>query len=516
MKAVSTVPASPESGGSPEGHSTPQRSLRRLGRDTVVYGVAMVLSRLVSFVMLPIYTRYLTPADYGLLSILDLSLEIAVLLLSAGATAGLMRFYFKAKEAEERNQVLYTAWATTTSLYAVGTVLLMVVAPLIWKYALGGAGTVGMVRLAAMNFTLSSLMIVPTEMLIIDQRPTASSIVLTLKLVLQLSLNILFVVVLKAGPIGVLWSTFISSLVLGLVLTVLLLRRTGIAWSWPAFRDLRRFSLPIQLSKAGTFFLAYGDRFFLEKFHGLAVVGVYGIAYQFGFIVTGMLWGPFWQAWNPQRFQLAHDERSHRDALYNRGFLYGNMFIVSGAVGISLFIRPALDIMTTAKFHSAAAFVPLIVLAYVFQCWSNVVDFGIEVSEKTRYTSMATWIAVGVIAVLYVLLIPPYGAMGAAIATLVAMFVRFLATLHFAQRLWPVSYHWAPHIRMVLGGIGVTIGALLVPAGGVIALVAVASVGFLVYLAWVWAAVLHADDRATIALIVKSPRSLPAILRGAA
>lgn len=274
--------------------------MKRLGRNTLVYGIATVLSRLVSFVMLPIYTRYLTPADYGLLAILDLSLEIAVLLLSAGATAGLMRFYFKAKEQGERNQVLYTAWATTTVLYAIGTVLLMAAAPLIWEHALSGAGTVGMVRLAAMNFTLSALLIVPTEMLVIEQRPAASTIVMTTKLVMQLSLNILFVVFMETGPVGVLWSTFITSLVLGLVLTVILLRRTGIAWSWPAFRDLRRFSLPIQLSKAGTFFLAYGDRFFLEKFHGLAIVGLYGIAYQFGFLVSGMLWTPFFQAWTPR------------------------------------------------------------------------------------------------------------------------------------------------------------------------------------------------------------------------
>ena len=488
--------------------------MKRLGRDTLVYGIAMVLSRLVSFVMLPIYTRYLTPADYGLLSILDLSLEIVVLLLSAGATAGLMRFYFKANERKERHQVLYTAWATTTALYAIGTVLLLLVAPLIWEHALSGAGTVGMVRIAAMNFTLSALLIVPTEMLIIEQRPVASTIVMTTKLVMQLSLNILFVVFLKAGPIGVLWSTFITSLVLGLILSVLLLKRTGIAWSWSAFHDLRRFSLPIQLSKAGTFFLAYGDRFFLEKFHGLAVVGLYGIAYQFGFLVSGMLWMPFFQAWNPQRFQLVHDDPHHRDATYNRGFLYGDLVMVSGAVGISLFIRPALYIMTTPKFHSAAEFVPFIVLAYVFQCWANAVDFGIEVSEKTKYTSMATWISVVVIAVLYLLLIPPYSAMGAAIATLVAMFVRFLMTLYFAQRLWPVSYRWAPHIRMVLGGIAVTIGGVLVPVTGVIALLAVATAGFLVYLGWIWVAVLHHEDRATVAAMIKSPRSIPAILRG--
>jgi len=488
-------------------------SLKRLGRDTILYGVASVLSRVVAFVMLPIYTRYLTPSDYGLLAILDLSLEIALLLFSAGASAGLMRFYYKTHDPRERNQVLFTAWASSTALYLVGTLVLLLAAPYIWQHGLHGSGTVGMVRLAAVNFTLSSLMMVPMQMLNIDQRPGASSVVLTTKLVVQLSLNILFVVGLEAGPIGILWSTFFSSMAVGSVMTVVLLRRTGLAWSWPAFRDLRRFSVPIQFSKAGTFILAYGDRFFLDKFHGLAVVGLYGLAYQFGFLIASMLTLPFMQAWNPQRFQLAHEDRSHRDAMYNRGFLYGDVVIVTGAVAISLLIRPILDIMTTEAFHPAAAFVPMIVLAYVFQAWANVADFGIEVSEKTKYTSYATWCSVVVIVVLYVLLVPPFAGMGAAIATLVAMIVRFGATLYFAQRLWPVSYEWGPHVRMVVSGTIVTIAALLVPVSGFVAITAVALVAFAVYALWLWATILTADDRATMLALARSPRSFKDILK---
>ena len=252
--------------------------LWRLGRDTLLYGLATVLSGLASFVMLPVYTRYLTPADYGLLSILDLTLETVLLLFSAGATAGLMRFYFKTRDPAERNRILFTAWATAMVLYTVGGLLLFAGAPLIWKHALSGAGTVGIVRLAAANFTLSSLMLVPMQMLSIDQRPVASSLALTGKLALQIGLNVLFVVGLRLGPSGILWSTFWSNLTFGLILTGMLLRRTGGAWSQSAFRDLRRFSLPIQLAKAGTFFLAFGDRLFLQKFHGLAVVGVYSLA----------------------------------------------------------------------------------------------------------------------------------------------------------------------------------------------------------------------------------------------
>lgn len=491
------------------------RSLSRLGRDTMLYGLGTVLTRAVSFVMLPVYTRYLTPADYGLLQILDLALDIAAILVSAGATAGIMRFYFKATSERERSNVLFTGWGTQVGLNLIGTVLLLLAAPFIWRLALSEAGTANMVRIAACNFTLGTLVVVPTLMLQADQRPLAFVSVSTGKLVVQLSLNILFLVGFGWGPTGILLSTFCANLAVGLVMSAILIRRTGFSWSWPTFHYLRRFAVPIQLSKGGTFILAFGDRFFLEKLHGLGSVGIYGLAYQFGFLVSGTVAGPFNQAWTPQRWQLVTEPAEVRDAKTNRGFLFGNLIIVSAAVGIALFIRPIIHVMTTPAFHSAAFLVPPIVLAYVFQVWTNVVDFGIQVSEQTRYTGFATWSAVIVVVILYSTLIPPFGGMGAAVATLAAMIVRFGLTLHWSQRLWHIGYHWGPHARMLGAGIVITAVSFLFQPAGLLPLIGVGAAGFLCYLGFVWAAVLHGDDRQLALKFLRNPRALPTLLRNA-
>jgi len=490
------------------------QSMSRLGRDTMLYGLGTVLARIVSFVMLPVYTRYLNPADYGLLQILDLALDVASILFSAGATAGIWRFYFKAETAREKNSVLFTGWGTQVTLNVIGTIVLMLAAPLIWRHALSGAGTVGMVRIAAANFTLSALVWVPTLMLQVDQRPIAYVSTSIARLVLQLSLNILFLVGFGWGPLGILLGTFFANLTLALVMGTILLRRTGWSWDWPIFHNLRRFAIPIQVSKGGTFILAFGDRFFLEKLHGLGSVGIYGLAYQFGFLISGTVAGPFMQAWSPQRWQLVTEPQPTRDARINRGFLFGNLIVVSAATGIAVLIRPVLMIMTTAEFHAAAYLVPPIVLAYVLQVWTSVVDFGIEVSEKTKYTSYSTWIAVVVVLILYAILIPPFGGMGAAVATLVAMLVRFWSTLHFAQRLWRVEYHWAPHLRMLGAGIVISGASFLFRSEALIPLIGVGIAGFLVYLGFAWAAVLHPDDRKLAIRFIKDPRALPALLRG--
>ena len=69
-------------------------------------------------------------------------------------------------------------------------------------------------------------------------------------------------------------------------------------------RELRRFGVPYQLTWAGSFLLTFGDRFFLQAGWGVAAVGLYGMAYQFGFLLSQLGATPFLSAWNPHRHQL--------------------------------------------------------------------------------------------------------------------------------------------------------------------------------------------------------------------
>jgi O-antigen/teichoic acid export membrane protein len=483
------------------------QSFRRLTRDTAVYLAGNVLSRAVSFIMLPVYTRYLTPGDYGILQMLDLAVDIAAILVSAGATAGAYRFYFKATSEDRRKEILSTAYFVQAIMTGLGAVLLMATAPLIWKHGLGGEGTVTMVRIAAANYCLGTVMNAPLTLMTIRQKSVQFVGVSLVRLVVQLGLNILFVVAFKWGPQGVLLSSFFTYLVLGIGTTIYLFRHTGFRFSLDVWRDFRRFGVPYQFTKAGTFILAFGDRFFLEHYHNLAVVGVYGVAYQFGFLLTGNIAAPFMRAWGPQRHMMVTAPKAERDSRYNRGFRYGSLLLVSSAVAISLLIRPVLHVMVTEEFRAAAPFVPVILAAYLMQAWTDVVDFGISVSEQTRYATYATWASVLVCVLLYWLLIPTLAGMGAAIATLAAMTVRMLLHYRFSQRLWHVGYDWRPHLFLLTWGTAVVLPTFLLPDRFIVQ-VAAAIVLLPTYLVMVWWTVLTPDDRRIFGSLVRSPRQL--------
>lgn len=470
----------------------------KLAVNALIYGLATVLSRAASLIMLPVYTRLLTPADYGLLHFLDLMVEVAVILCSAGMTMGVLRFYFKAETTQARNEVLVSAFVLQLGLDLVATVLVVAAAVPISNNAMGGAATPGMIALAGVNITIGSLAIVPLLKMQADQRATAYVAVSLAKLLLQLGLNLLFLIGLKMGPIGILWSNFASSLVVGVGMSIWMLRDTGMKVTRPALRDLRRFGVPYQFMAAGSFILAFGDRFVLEPVAGLAVVGIYSLAYQFGMLGSAVAAAPFLRAWNPIRFEQVTTPLPERDAAADRGFRHLNLVTVSFAVGVALFVRPLLMVMSDPAFHGAVVLVPVILFAYQLQTWTEAARFGIDASEQTRYASYAVWVSAVVCIALYFVLIPPFGAMGAAVATVLAFWVRFHLTYRWAQRLFPIGYRWGPTVRLTVLAALVVIPVVTFPPASLALAVGAGTIGALVYVLVGWRFVVVGEDRAWI------------------
>lgn len=490
--------AAPDSITANASEDTEKHARRKLGRDALIYTLGTLLSRAASLIMLPIYTRLLAPADYGFLQILDMTSDVVTILVSAGCTAGVIRFYFKADGERERREVLGTALTLQIGLNLIGTILLVVFAEPIWRHALHGAHSQGLVYIAAANFTLGSVATVPLIFMQIEKRAALFSSVSIARLILQLSGNILFLVVLRFGPAGILFSSLIVNILMGAATVTWMIRRTGIVVSKSAFRDLRRFGLPYQLVTLGTFIVTFGDRLFLDKYGGLAAVGLYSLAYQFGFMLEQVGIGPFARAWNPRRFEYPRDARSVRDAKNAQGFLYLNIIAFTCAVGIAVFVHPVLRILADREFWAAADIVPIVLAAYLVQGWASIVEVGIDISERTKYATYSVWASVVTAVVLYFLLIPPFGGFGAAWATLFSFIVRLGFHWRFAQRLYPMAYGWPPVLKVAVYATIVGVASVYLRPHGLFAEVSLGVALLTLFAAAVWSTVLHPDDRRSI------------------
>jgi O-antigen/teichoic acid export membrane protein len=486
--------------------------MARVGRHSLIYGVGMLLTKAVSFIMLPVYTRFLTPADYGVMELIGMTLDIISIVAGAKLALGIFRYYHKADTDAERNAVVSTALIALSVSYAMVGALTFAAALPLSQLVFSSSRYAGLIRLAAGALALQSLQLVPLSYARLRERSLLFVIANTLKLAIQLGLNIYFVVGQHMGVRGVFVANLIASAVIGAWLAAYVLREVGFHLSPIATGQLLRYGVPLLGTQFATFIVTFADRYFLQRSGTVTDVGLYSLAYQFGFILAAVGYIPFEMVWEPMRFEIG--KRPDRDDVFARGFLYMNVVLITVAVGLSLFVPDVLRVMTTPAFYGAANLVPVILVGYVLQGWSQIHDTGILMREKTSYVTVANWIAACAALVAYATLIPRYHGLGAAVATAIAFGTRSASIYYFSQRLWPIRYQWAPVLRLCAMAVAVGMAGALLPRTGVIASLAGRTTLLLVYVTGVWNAnVLAADDRGRVRRWIGSPRLAMAALR---
>lgn len=488
--------------------ATPAPKGGGMKKQALVYGAGEIVAKVVSFLMLPLYTSYLTPADYGVIALVDMTFNLVSIIAGARLSAGIFRFYHREETQEGRNTVVSTALILISGLYALIGLTVGLVGGPISHAVLGGDTHSDVIRIGAVAFVFQGLVTVPLTYVRALEKPSAYVGANVGRMFLQASLNWFFLAKLGLGLKSTFVSNIIAQALFALILGVPLVRATGLRFSAARARELLRFWSPLVATQLAMFVSTYGDRYFLQRAAGESVVGLYMLAYNFGFLLVHVGNRPFGMVWDNARFRVAKQE--NRDEVNARAFLYLNGLLLTVAAGIGLYARDVLRVMSQPAFHSAADLVPIFLAAYLLQCWTMMQDTGILVSGRTEYNTVANWAGGLTALALYALLIPRYHGLGGALATLVAFAVRYGVTFYYAQKLWPLRYRWAPVFRLLVACVAVIAASeLFVPRGlplpvafGVRTLLLVA------YLAALWVTgVLSPADRALVIHAVRSPRA---------
>jgi len=458
--------------------------LQALGKSALLFAGAAFISKAVSFVMLPLYTRYLTPADYGAIELIELSLDVITIAAGSRLLGGVFRFYHKATSDADRRAVISTAIWTVCLGYAIIGCLAFLGAPLIAQYVLGADRYTGLVRLGALSAATSAPTFVPTPHFRLQGRFRVIVGAQLARLAIQVALNIILLTVAHLGVRAMFLSTIAANVCLGSVLVVMTLRDVGARYAPHVAADLYRFGLPLVATQVATFVLTFGDRYFLRKATTLDAVGRYTLAYQFAFLLAMLAQTPFEMVWDPKRHEVA--KRADRHGIYARMFVYQNVVLLTAAVAIALFVRVTLQVLTRPAFWGAADVVPVLLAAIVLQSWSASQDIGIIISERTKWIAAANWAGAITVLAAYALLIPRLAAWGAAIATVIGYAVRYGGIYTKAQQLWPVRYNWIPVRRLVVLAVVAVVAGILLPAGPLAFAIMSRVCLFVLYLLLVW------------------------------
>ena len=390
--------------------------------------------------MLPIYTRMLTPADYGTIELFSMIIDFAGIIFGLRIGEALFRFYVTAESVAEKDQVISSALILTILLNCIGFFILYAASGVLCTLIFGSLEHQNLLILFSMSLLYAPIVEIPMTYIRAQQRPWLFVSFSSLKLTLQLSLNIYLVVVLKLGVYGIVLSTVIAGAVMSLLLGGYCFHKTGMQFSFSRAKELITFSYPMILASLISFYVTFGDRYFLKLYGTLADVGIYALGYKFGFLLSFIGSGPFFAIWDSERYHIFN--KPNAKCTFQNVFVLFIVFISLIAAGISIFSRNILMIMANSEFWGAARIVPVVVLAYLIQSLTAYCNLGIMIHKKTIILTKSVILSAVVITVFYFVFIPSFGALGAAWATVLAFAVRFLYVYQKAKNLYDMELPW--------------------------------------------------------------------------
>jgi O-antigen/teichoic acid export membrane protein len=443
--------------------------MRRLGKHSAIYGLGGIVSRVIAVFLLPLYTRYLEPSDFGAVGLLVGLSAVLVTILRAGISSAFFRFYFDAEDEAGRLLVLRTSfWFTMASATAgliAGVLLAGQIAELLTldDANLVRAAFVGV--WAQMNYEQL------TALFRVEERSGLFVLASLANIAVTIGTTLVLVVGYDQGALGVLVGNFTGTLVVYLALLGYRRAQLGVQLSRPLLREMNRFGVPLVPAALALIALNFGDRFFLNELVGTDEVGRYELGARIASAMV-LLITAFRTAWPAFAYSISEEAEAKRTYAYVLTYLVALASWLALALGL---LSPWLvRLLATPDYYEGGRVVALLAFGGVAYAGYIVMAIGVGRAKRTQFNWAITGAAAALSVLLNLLLVPRYELIGSGIAAAAAYTAMFLGMCWYAQRVYPTPYQWRRVATAAGAAVALTVlGKLLeVPLAVALALVA--------------------------------------------
>jgi O-antigen/teichoic acid export membrane protein len=422
--------------------------LKKLAGESLIYGVSGVLTRFISVFLVPIYTRIFVPSDYGVVSLVVIIAALLNILLILSLDNSMGRWYYDSEDALDRKITLNTFLWSCLGFAVLFAVLVSGFRGFIATQIIREPATEPLLLLMAANLPLAVFSVFTTNLLRMQRRAAATTIFTITTSLTSIALNILFVIVLRVGIVGIFYAQIITSFIA--VIWTFVLFHSQIA---PRFFDLTRwrqmlmFSLPLIPGSVAFWVINLSGAYFVGLMNNTHEVGLYYIGSNIASIVA-MITGAFQMAWGPFAYSIyKRPEAKHTYSQVLLAFLATTCLL---SLGLMLFAREVLTILTTKDYLGAAWVAGLISFNHILIGLGYIASIGTGIAKNNKAFGVAMVASAVVLVVLNLILVPRYGKEGAAASILLSQSLVPIAVFAHGQKLYPIPYKFGKAIAIFL------------------------------------------------------------------
>lgn len=416
--------------------------IKKLGKQTAVYGMGNVLNKLLGFLLIPLYNNYIPIGRFGDLAVMETTILLLSSLLHYGVFSGHQRYFFIEKEKNNYGAFLFNNYLGNIVLTAVSVLPLLLFSPDISGLLFGNPGNAGNLRLVFWIVLTEILCVIPLQILQYEGKPFRYLVYNFFKLILSFGLTIYFVRYRSAGIEGILTARLAGSTATAAAFLVLeIIPRIILRLDLSLLRMSVRFGLPAIAGNLGFLIFQINDRYMLNWLSTDIETGKYAFGFKIANFINLIFVSTIGLSYMPSVFSKEKEQDSTR--YYRKMLTYYCFLLAFIILGFLFFYRDLLALVATNRdYWSGLAVVPVLSLSFMIMGMNYFVGIGLYLKEKMIYFVIPSFTAVTANILLNFLLIPGLGMMGAAYSNLAAqiLYTALLATV--SSRFIRISFEW--------------------------------------------------------------------------
>lgn len=417
-------------------------STKRVIKNFSIYGLLTFLQRAIGFILLPLYTIYLTPNDYGITTVVAAISGVLVVFYSWALEGAITRFYYEYKD----DTVKIKEFWGTVIIFVMGnsiviTGILFIFRNSVFSRLAKGIDFFPYLLMALISLTVSSIYKMYQTSLQAKQMGKVFAQNNLLNLFTRVGLTVLFVIGFKLQAFGVLLASVITDILLFGYAVAFFIPQVKFTFKLHYIKQALSYSLPLVPHLLSGWVLSMIDRLFVNNLKSTKDAGIYNIGFQFGNIVNilAMAVNQAYVPWFFEKMKQGEDGKKEVIQFANYAVLaYGYI-----AMTLSLFGKDILRIMVSEHFRIGWMIIPILSFAFVF---NGIYYFFVNPlfynKKGTRYIPVGTFLSAVLNIILNIYLVPGYGNMGASLATLISMFLASVFILILSQKIEKVNFNY--------------------------------------------------------------------------
>ena len=418
-----------------------------------IYSFGSVMEKALGFLFIPIYTTFLTTKDYGIIALVSITVNLVGPFISVPVNNGFVRHYYAPGYEHKRKEIFFNGILYVLIQSVIVGIVFYFVSSYLAELILGDRSLNHIVRIYAIILLLTPLKPILNTLIQIQKKAKLYVSLNLSRLLLSAGVIIYLLVVERMGVMALVYGAlFIVSYDI-IVLIPFLLKNIEFRINFFILKPLLSYGYPLILSSISMYLIQIGDRYVLRIFDTMSTVGLYSFGYSIGTLIIIFLVKPMKLIMNPLIYEMEHDESKLKKFVAiscNYFYIVALFFFLV----LSVFAKDIIQLLARKEeFWGAWIIVPIIAFSYVLSGLRDLFGKGMIMAKKSFHSGGTYAVAAAINLGLNFLIIPYFGMLGAAFATMISFIVLTIISAHYSYKFYGLTFDFGKLVKITFIGL---------------------------------------------------------------